>query len=547
MSNCAVNGYTSALRIAAIAAATVVAVSFGAAAGALGAAGDLDPGFGNGGRLVLDLPNVSDMAIDSSDRVILGLATAQSGPKSEVLRVARLRRDGSLDPTFGSGGVATVSTPPVEGGEEIEIDSHGRIVVGASGAIARFLPTGVVDRTFGDSGVRAVSSVSGLGIRPGDAIVVPQHANNAFRFAAYTSSGDPDASFGNQGIASVPGPPGGHPRDGYAIFPHAVAVTEDGKVIGVGSRKDATSDERTGVAVRISPDGTPDATFGGFAGAPGWTGLQTGPAEHAAVQQDGRVVVVGTQGFSQAMVVGRLLASGARDVSFANAGISRHPLRSDTFFGETVGGSVAVDSSGRILAAGSTGDSEVPNDRGMAVVRLLPNGAADPSFGSGGQVVVDFYGYPHPNLMSGRTMALADDGGIVVGGGFANGPAALMRLDSGDPGPGGGGGVAGVVSTKGIRVHRVVVPKSGGRLRRKGVRVLASCDHDCKIVVDVTVSSAIAIRMRLKSLRFAFGSRRADAGERKWVTAKLTPSAKQAMRAYGAGGRMQVTVRAAGP
>jgi hypothetical protein len=119
--------------------------------------------------------------------------------------------------------------------------------------------------------------------------------------------------------------------------------------------------------------------------------------------------------------------------------------------------------------------------------------------------------------------------------------------DGGSDEGGGEGGVEGTVAGPGVTIHKVIVPHTARKLIRKGIRVLATCDNDCRIVVDVRVSNSVALRMHLRSLRFAHGSAPARAGKRRWVVAPLTASAARGIQTYGGGGHFQVKVRAAGP
>jgi uncharacterized delta-60 repeat protein len=86
---------------------------------------------------------------------------------------------------------------------------------------------------------------------------------------------------------------------------------------------------------------------------------------------------------------------------------------------------VAVDQRGRILLAGSgISSGESPTGFDAEVVRLLPNGSPDRSFGTNGVALVDLGG-AHDE---GNTVAVAPDGRIIVGGvrhrtGSSRGPA----------------------------------------------------------------------------------------------------------------------------
>jgi uncharacterized delta-60 repeat protein len=144
-----------------------------------------DPSFGADDQAAGDLgarPGAGALVLASGDRpVVVGgageLNTKASGGDSWVT-LLRFQSDGSLDPTFGSGGsvfsavsgYATLATQ----------DRQGRIVVsiGAQGPLARFNPDGSLDTTFGDGGEQPVSvasgpaNVAGLAIAPNGSIVV---------------------------------------------------------------------------------------------------------------------------------------------------------------------------------------------------------------------------------------------------------------------------------------------------------------------------------------------------------------------------------------
>src|SRR5215475_8492217 len=66
------------------------------------AAGDLDPSFGTGGKVLTDFAgsndNVADLVLQPDGKIIAG---GSAGPHGAL---ARYNADGSLDPSFGSGG-----------------------------------------------------------------------------------------------------------------------------------------------------------------------------------------------------------------------------------------------------------------------------------------------------------------------------------------------------------------------------------------------------------------------------------------------------------
>jgi uncharacterized delta-60 repeat protein len=96
---------------------------------------------------------------------------------------------------------------------------------------------------------------------------------------------------------------------------------------------------------------------------------------------------------------------------------------------------LAQQKDGKIVAAGTTTSGAI---RSIAVLRLKTDGSLDPTFGVGGKAV-------YPVLSGTRTVAIQDDGKILVAG-YLAGDMALVRLTTGgsiDQ----GFGVGGVVTT----------------------------------------------------------------------------------------------------
>lgn len=101
---------------------------------------------------------------------------------------------------------------------------------------------------------------------------------------------------------------------------------------------------------------------------------------------------------------------------------------------------VATQPDGKIVLAGAE------DDVGVIVVRLLEDGAFDPSFGSGGKVTTPFPGAG--NFGGAEAVAVQPDGKIVIAGvakGTANADFLVARYDANgalDPSFGGGDGIA---------------------------------------------------------------------------------------------------------
>ncbi len=165
--------------------------------------GKLDPSFGDGGKVRTNFPGLASansIAIDSQGRIV---ATVDSREPDKVRRftVARYLADGSLDGSFGNGGVVTTDFPDHSVAQDVAIDKSGRIVVAGRAAspghrkfaLARYLPDGNLDPTFSHDGKaittfgsgKEVQGANGAAIDDRGRIVAAGYARGKFALARY--------------------------------------------------------------------------------------------------------------------------------------------------------------------------------------------------------------------------------------------------------------------------------------------------------------------------------------------------------------------------
>jgi len=244
--------------------------------------------------------------------------------------------------------------------------------------------------------------------------------------ARITADGQRDPSFGtSNGVAYLEAPAGT-----MQFFPRAVAAYDDGRIV-VGSTAFATSEVAFLVA-RLLPDGSRD---------PSWNGgndtvVVPGPGSFRelmalAVQPDGAVVGAGYTDAAgngrMRVVLFRLLADGSTDYSFGSGGQVALPGIAEAP-SETANG-LLLGANGSILVAAQLNDGS-GNSR-FALLRLLPNGALDPAWGSGGKA----FG---PTAGAAFGIATQPDGKIVASGDCDSGTSSCIarflasgELDSG--------------------------------------------------------------------------------------------------------------------
>jgi uncharacterized delta-60 repeat protein/uncharacterized repeat protein (TIGR01451 family) len=206
----------------------------------------------------------------------------------------------------------------------------------------------------------------------------------AFPALLHGAPGSLDTGFGDGGTLALP-------VGGAAT---GVACQADGKIVVGGS---------FGV-VRLNRDGRFDESFG--TGGQVTVGRSTNRTETVGallVQPDGKIVVaIGN-------ALARLLPSGALDTGFGEGGFALG--QAVPFYNDFIA-TLKLQPDGRIIAAGI---SSVASAGGMAfmVLRFLPDGANDPSFGIGGRAVTSF----GSSTAICRAVTWLPDGRIVAGGG----------------------------------------------------------------------------------------------------------------------------------
>ncbi|MCZ4497291.1 MAG: hypothetical protein JWM25_1876 [Thermoleophilia bacterium] len=251
--------------------------------------GTVDTGFGAGDGVANFLPvgassaaGYSTVGIAGGKLLVSGIANMGGATGNDTL-VARLLPDGTLDPTFGTGGITVVSfSSSTDYASSIREDAQGRIVVMGAAfrasfdmLTARFLPNGTLDTSYGTAGSTVVQldaaderatdmaidgkgrAVAAFSRRDGDwaGAGITWRDIAAMRF---TAEGLPDTTFGTGGLVQV------H-RDILQDHVYGMIVDHLDRPVLSGATQGASS--RAGYVIRLrESDGVPDPTFG----ASGW-------------------------------------------------------------------------------------------------------------------------------------------------------------------------------------------------------------------------------------------------------------------------------------
>ncbi|GAA1553350.1 hypothetical protein GCM10009827_087580 [Dactylosporangium maewongense] len=401
--------------------------------------GTLDPTFGGDGTVLADGSGSgkSDEAADvvvAPDGKIVAVGYSLVRPLGEEegdqpdydFVVARYNPDGSLDSTFGAGGVVQTTFGGTQSRDEakaVALQPDGKIVVagstdrdledGSHFALARYNSDGSLDTTFGDGGLVVaqpstftIDAAEGMAIQENGRIVVVGSSDalaggSDFDFAVmrFMPGGALDTSFGAGGkvLTSF--------NTGRSLdTAKAVAIQSNGRIVVAGISNAGGSDDFA--VTRYNRDGTLDATFGTggkvLTDLGGLHGVDRAGA--VALQANGKIVVAGSGGGFSLV---RYLRDGTLDPTFGTGGFVNTPLDGRPL-------AVAVQLDGRIVAAGVSWPAPFSTDYNFTLLRYNRNGTLNTSFGDGGKVTTDFSGSgSHDQL---NALAIQPDGGIVAAG-----------------------------------------------------------------------------------------------------------------------------------
>ena len=299
-----------------------------------------------------------------------------------VLMGSAAAAPGDVDLTFGLHGMVTTDIGPYDGAGHIVVQPDGKILVAggvtsSSWALARYLPDGSLDAGFGVGGIVVTTAggglARGLALTPDGKIVVA----GSGVVARYLQSGVLDASFGTGGLAYLDPALGGVDlRGGIVVFP-------DGSMMMAGTRYLVGGAPSDFILVRLTTTGTLDPAFGD--GGAVITDLGGSEGVSALLRlPDGKFVAVGEyqSGIRPSdLALVRYLPDGSLDASFGSGGKVITNIE-----GWEHGHDAILTSDGKIVVAAGV-HPEFSSDSHIALLRYLPGGSLDSTFGNGGIVI----------------------------------------------------------------------------------------------------------------------------------------------------------------
>jgi len=152
------------------------------------AGGNVDSSFGDSGEVVTKIgyrARITDLVIQDDGKLIAVGGGGGNAKYEGQTALARYNSDGSLDASYGNGGVArTFATPPVFPAHSAFLQNDGKLVVAAKGDLLRYRVDGSLDPTFADNGVRYTTLLNNSG---GGTAVAQSDAQLIVAGTAFTS------------------------------------------------------------------------------------------------------------------------------------------------------------------------------------------------------------------------------------------------------------------------------------------------------------------------------------------------------------------------
>ncbi|MHB8724031.1 MAG: hypothetical protein ACYC9Z_01475 [Casimicrobiaceae bacterium] len=339
-----------------------------------GPAGTLDTSFGTGGIVITPFgttASVNGIVLQPDGKIIVAGSTGNVAANQSTFALARYNADGSLDSGFGSGGKVVVPSFIWAAAQGVALQPDGKIVAaGQSGS-------------------------------------APNAADTSCALVRFNANGSPDAGFGAGGVVLS------KPASGIATTCAGPAMLSDGKiVVAVGERGISIDSFGAIGAMQFNSDGTRDSSFGVGGETVAQVSRCCAYAYAIAVQPDGKIVVGGGAGdlpFSPTSygqdVLARFAAGGATDPGFGSNGLVSEPANTFTAAFSTL----LLQPDGKMVAVASL----------TGVLRFLTDGTPDSGFGASGLVA----GIP------GIGGALQSNGKVVIAG-YGGGATLAIRADS---------------------------------------------------------------------------------------------------------------------
>jgi uncharacterized delta-60 repeat protein len=386
-----------------------------------GASGDLDPAFGDMGRVGAGLSlkgpawSVKELAADKSfiaGGEFVGFHIFEGCEYSNCHAdgfIGQFSPAGSLDLEVAAAQLSATEVYDFTLQPDGKVVAVGRTYTKPSGfqlTVFRLESSGSLDSSFAHQGVMQYTSESiaqSVILDTSGAIVVGGSIAGNLIVLRLLPDGSPDGSFGNGGVYIGPptdGPGLWPPTDGSRI--HLLRTASGEYRVSANLIPTDPKQPSYCAVLALTATGTVNTTFGASGiGTPNPPSAASSNCPSMASQSDGALLLGGQEG--DHAFVGRLLPSGAPDPKFAASAVQANM---------TAVTALAVDAADSILVAGQPN----PGVSGALIMRLQASGLLDGLFGDGGSTWIDLLSSAATDPVI-HDMSVLADGRILAAGG----------------------------------------------------------------------------------------------------------------------------------
>jgi uncharacterized delta-60 repeat protein len=324
--------------------------------------GSLDTSFGTGGKTTTAIGSSHDSVfsmVQQTDSKLVLAGYSYNSSTSYNFALVRYNEDGSLDSSFGTGGIVTTAMSSSDDSSYSVIQqTDGKLVVAGYArvgssyrfALARYNTDGSLDSSFGTGGkvitpvgvsyafiLSVIQQADGKLVATG---YVHNGSNYDFGLVRYNTDGSLDTSFGVGGVVLTAV---GTSQD----YPFSVIQQADGKLVAAGYSHSGSNHDFA--LVRYNEDGSLDSSFG--TGGKVTTAVGAGHDYiYSVIQQaNGKLVAAGysTNAGVDSFALALYNTDGSLDTDFGTGGIVITAVGSD---GQAY--SVIQQADGKLVAAG---------------------------------------------------------------------------------------------------------------------------------------------------------------------------------------------------
>lgn len=315
--------------------------------------GSIDSSFGTNGVVTefWGWGHARGVAIHSDGKIVVA---GMDGPDIAILR---LNHDGTLDTSFNGYGKTTIRLGTWDWCYDVALQKNGKIIISGStqtshyadlylirynidGSIDSNFNTGIVTSSFGN----IVEGKQIIILENGQILLAGESWTNSREFGIlrFTEDGKHDATFGNNGLASI------DIDIGSTEELRSMTLQSDGKIVVAGYSFNGSDNDFA--LARFNSNGVIDNTFGVNGKVTTAIGSENDEGRSIEIQPDGKIIVAGFMrpGSSFNFALVRYNENGTPDTTFGIDGVIT------TTFGNTADRaySIAIQLDGKILAAG---------------------------------------------------------------------------------------------------------------------------------------------------------------------------------------------------